>query len=940
MKYQLIEDYFETFLFQQTVQEYFDTVLAALLTDHSLTETKGRFVVDGAVQFHGFDMPYPIHILNGLIPTLRIYEQFLQSNGQEENPDSATWLKVFMIGFTLHDANKLVRVSEQKGKSDLELALDQLRADLTDFRVHEFFPAFNDHQNDVFFLALATENRTRLLANEYPAKRITRETLAPLCHLADGLASIQEVESPATVFESVHRKMSFVESVFGKLPVSYVEVHPNPYTLTSQNILMAARKELHLKGKKVLYALRTGFVFFGEDVTADERSKIQQTFLNQNDLDPIGLTKVDAQKCEFGFLGSIPFTDDVLGKVVGGLQHEFLALSPNGRDKIHDFDDFVEFLKKFLAAFAPVDQFINPVLDKTGSKLYLHFAENSNTESDGVWFREIYILHKIQWLNVKKNRKWAQDLKKWEGLDESLPQPFEFNSLIFQTLKDIFGFLSESANDNGLQKTILCIVKTWKEIFANEKDWNEIKSGLQDDILLGFPTLKGVNPKADFFQQFFHYQGQGLLPLLQTYQPSIPAKKEMCLFTGSESKVPYTEAKAFGVRARGFSNRTVTNLGNTKTDASKISPLFREENQLRKKNFNEQKKKEFNLCLYTDFFETSLDISRDIITAAVKAKNKDLKIVDSGAIEFDKSARFHYNLFNLDFVSLAPKVKDTFWQVRRWLLMVKKLGLRAYVTGIMSPYVPHKAVFHFENAPAYLQSLGWHQVRLSEVEAVLNEMKLVLSFGVERIPANLLQIAISRRAYFRLFYRLNADDQKKVRQMLTDFLSTHPQHFLPSMTIIEQLVGLALKIEVASLKSSGATETWLIRTATEKLRTYHKQERPREEIIAKISAEIYRVMKNKPMWITLEITNASEQVAPKVRLQSIEEKMTAIENFATAVYDLLFLEAWKEKLPTANFQKDWIYEFAFIFKKQSIKYWEEYNRNKKAKDENEVPVAE
>lgn len=926
MKYQLLEEYFDTPLFQFTVQEYFDTVLAALFADHSLTETKGIFVVDGKQKKDDFDMPYPVHILNGLIPTLHIFEQFLKNAKQTDSPEAATWLKVFMLGFTLHDANKLLRMPEQKGKTDLELALEQMREDVANFRVTEFFPEFEKYKDNIFHLALATENRTRILANEYAAERFVRENLTLLCHLADGLASVQEVESPASVFNSVRRKVADVEKVFGPIPLSYIEVYPNPYVLTSQKLLQAARHMLHGNGKKILFSLRTGFVFFGENATSEEQAAIQQRFLGSSDLDPVGLTKVNFQKCEFGFLGSVPFTSEVLDKVCERLQPSFLELSPNSREKIRDFDGFFEFLKKFLTAFSPFDEWLNPELDtKTRNKLYLRFAQRSDPEGDEMWFRKIFVLHKIQWLNTGKSKTWNVDYERWSAAvapeakkpkknaepqpqpDLGLPESFDHAGKTYATLADVVALVNSSTSLPGyLTKNLLCLAKTWRVLFDGETDAEEYFQSLQKDILDTFQTSVKQSNTADtgFVERFFYYRGEEA-ELLANYQPSIPEKSEMCLFSGAKSDKEYTESDAFGVKARGFSNRTITALGNT---SSGISRWFKEENNLRISNFQQ---KEANYCLYTDFFETSLDINRDIITACVKAKSKELKFVDSEAVEFDKTARFHYNLFNLDFVSLAPKVKDVFWQVRRWLLMVKKLGLRAYVTGIMSPYTPHKAAFHFENAPAWLQSLGWHQVRLKNVEAVLEEMKLVILFGHDRVDSNLLQLATSRRAYFRLYYLLKPDDQKKVVGALTSFISNHPQYFKDDMTIIEQLVALALKIEVADRKSSGATETWLIRTATDLLRTYAKQERPRDEIIHKISGEIYR----------------------KMRREYVVDKMNAIETFATGVYDLLFVEGWKSHLPTSNAQKEWIYEFAFVYKKRSSEVLDEFFRNKKGKGE-------
>lgn len=934
IQYILIEEYYESALFQETVQSYFDTVLAALWSDHSMTETKGMFMVNGIEKRNDFDMPYPIHILNGLIPTLKIYEQYLKNKKEVENPDSEKWLKVFMLGFTLHDANKLVRIEEQKGKSDLEMALLQLHSDVANFRVTKFFPDFEKYRTEVFFLALSTEDRTRILANEYAAGRFVRETLSPLCHLADGLASIQELESPATVFENIRRKLDKAEKDLGSLPISYVEVRPNPYTLTSQRLLYTARKVLAKNGKKVFYALRNGFVFFGEDVNQEERMEIQQSFLNQQDLDPVGLTKVDAQKCEFGFLGSIPFTPQVLDKVVDGMSDQFLALSPNSPEKIQDFNDFVEFLKKLLTAFSPADQYITLVVDNKSGKLYLRFTgDTSNDESE--FFRKIFCLHKMQWLNAGKKKQWGEDFNLWtnaskgvekkstksaekqEPVKTNLPSNFEHQVAIeneprkIAFLEDVERFVGDSTNSSAhLLKTIFCIAKTWQTMFDSGLDYDEYVDQLQMNIISEFSN-GGSSGEGDtgFIGQFLFCRGEEV-ETLANYHPVIPRKDEMCLFSGAKSESDYTEGVAFGVKARGFSNRTVTTLNNT---TSTISRWFSEENKLRISNFPQQT--EANLCLYTDFFETSLDISRDIITSAVKAKGKDLK-VEGNIIEFDKNARYQYNLFNLDFVSLKPTIKDTFWQLRKWLLLVKKLGLRVYVTGIMSPYFPHKAAFHFENAPSVFQAMGWHQVRLKEVQNALDEMKLVILFGHDRIDSNLLQISVSRRAYFRLYYLLKSDDQNKVRYTLIEFVNKHQHQYFQEMTLIEKLVEAALPIEKAAYDSSGAQETWLIRTATDLLRTYVKQGRPREEIIAKISGEIYR----------------------KMRREYVADKLNSIENFAAAVYDLLYVEGWKKHIPTANVQKDWIYEFAFVFKKRSNAWFEENKRNKASKSPDHVAL--
>ena len=111
------------------------------------------------------------------------------------------------------------------------------------------------------------------------------------------------------------------------------------------------------------------------------------------------------------------------------------------------------------------------------------------------------------------------------------------------------------------------------------------------------------------------------------------------------------------------------------------------------------------------------------------------------------------------------------------------------------------------------------------------------------------------------------------------------------MTITEELVQLAIRVDLAN--ESSASETWLIRTATDYLRMFVKQGKSREDVIQKICGEINR----------------------KLRMNN--PNPNAIENFATAVYDRLYIEDWKEKLPPINQEKIWIYQFAFLFAQAS-----------------------
>lgn len=905
MKYELIDQYFEPTVFQPTVQLYLDTVFAQIVEHHSMTETKGKFR-----HLDLFDMPYSVHILNGMIPMLQIYERFLVTKQQLNHADTEGWLKVLMLGFTFHDANKLLHLEEVKGRNDLEHAIEQLHFEK--YQLDDFFPEWRTWHNEIAFLALATENRTSVFANQFAVRGETflRGKLQPFCHLADGFASIQELNCVEEAYTVLSKKLKEIENVMGqKIPISFVEIRANPYILLSQNVLQAARKVFSPE-KKVFYTLRNGFIYFGENATNEELIKIRQAFneLAKN-LDPVKLTSIDAQKCEFGFIGSVPFTTKVIDKIADNSADSFLLMSPNGKDKIRNFDDFVQLLRDLLDIYETAGYSIEVQPDEKSGRLYLRFSKNIEDETDEADFKKIFILHKIQWLNAKNNKAWQADLDTWTGANSKKQEKSKkpviidsdkvdyFNSALSQpigdlkTVADVVKFIENCTNSSaGILKTVLNIIKTNQVL--GEKDTPQYITELEDNIINAFdkPIELVVRESllTNFVSRYFCAYGcEDWSYLTDNYQPSIPHKSKMCAFTGESATKPYTEGVAFGMKARGFTNRTITSLANTQ---SFISELYAEENKLRKTYFSDAS--DANLIVYNDFFETNLDINHDVIRSTVKARN--LKWLDKVKIEFDKNANFELNLFNLTFLRIDFKIEPIFYFVRRALLLVKKLGIRSFVTGIMSPYQPHKAVFHFEQAPTFLKQLGWHQVRLLEVEEVLSEMTLLLLFNPKMLESNLLKVAKDRRSYFQLFDKLKDDDQKKVRPRLEKFISSFKNRF-PTMTITEELVELAVKIDQANYKSSGAQETWLIRTATDFLRQLIKQGYDREEIIGKISGEIYRKMKN----------------------EYVEDKLNTIENFSTAVYDILYLKGWRGQIPISDDQKKWIYEFAFVYKKRS-----------------------
>lgn len=739
MKYQLIENYFHTELFQTTVQDYFDTVLGRIIANDATLSAKGLYIVDGKVKRDYYDMPYHIHILNGLIPALFVYEKYLQEKGWAEDTEMNLYLRIFILGFTFHDANKLLHTQQTKDRSDLEVAVAELDNHVDKWEVKKFLPDFETHKGTIYFLALSTEDGTAVASGDYKISvnnwKQINEIQRELCHLADGLASIQNehLESIEALFRAIDKNLNKITRT-AELPISYVKVRPNPYTLLSQNLLQVAKKTLRKNGKPVLYATREGFIYWGEDISDEEFEAIKNAYLvgSEDDIKFLKLTKITAQKCKFGFIGSAFFTVNILEEITTELGDRFLALSPNGDKTISDFAGFVELTKQLIASYEiPIEYEVKD------DKLTLRYYEKIE-EEEGI-FRTVYNLHKIQWLNTKENSVWKSDLDGWINSDADLPESIEFENggelIKLNAVSNLLHFINERVKStDALYKTYLNFIKTYQAI-KDTDDIEEYIADLQNNIISAFsPERSGNDVKQVLFDRYFECRGNTNLRFLETYDPSIPIKKQMCAFTGSLGRVDYKAEVAFAMKARGFSNRTITALNN---NTSHISELFSEENKLRASQF---KVADANLVVYHDFFEAKLDIDREIIHACVEAKNE-LHLLKDGTIQFDKNAKFQYTLYDLEFIKLAPKVEPAFFLVRKCLRMVQELGLRSYIAGIMTPYQPHKAVFHFENAPRFLKLLGWDSVRLVEVEEVLDEMRLVLTFGKNRIESNMLKIA-------------------------------------------------------------------------------------------------------------------------------------------------------------------------------------------------------
>ena len=153
----------------------------------------------------------------------------------------------------------------------------------------------------------------------------------------------------------------------------------------------------------------------------------------------------------------------------------------------------------------------------------------------------------------------------------------------------------------------------------------------------------------------------------------------------------------------------------------------------------------------------------------------------------------------------------------------------------------------------------------------------------------------------------NEKEKTLIYNLLKNFIKEYPLK-IKGMTVIEKLVELALPIEVIRSDSSGSQQTWLIRTAIDMLREYAKQTDNDYDIIQKICGRINHL----------------------THLEKYSPSTEEIKAFAEGVYFLLYVKEWKKQMPIRNAQKDWIYQFGFVYKVRSDKYFKDKKAEKSA----------
>lgn len=919
--------YFETALFNQIFDSYQRTVLKNLIKHYTLYTAKGSSVYRKLS-----DMPYHVHILNGLYPSALLLEEILRRNGFEEaltgnsslSEKLERYLKSFILGFTLHDINKLTGI--QNLKQAVEQGFEEVCQKL---ETDEFFSDWREYRNEIKFVILKTEERTKNYGIVFDVKdrAFFNDYISEFSQLADKLSSFDDEPTPHRLYtylqEIPFKGHSLLKDFFPKQwTLSYVYIDENIYTLLSQTLMGLVRQFLTDDKKyRILFNLRNGVIYAGDPLSEGDFQAIREKFHNPvaSLIDPVKLTKIDSQGCSFGFLENRVLEKEDLKKIVKERFSDLMYIgakeffNKEGTDKGKYVASIVQELRE------AYDLPVKFNIDRENQKIKCYSREEWEIldEEQQQWLYAIG-LQKIKFLSLKENQSWK---KEWETLRSSEERFLNGNFSIqledqiirLETPKALFQYFEPLKKTDRTIGAILSVCER-----RNQEDLEELIECLEDEILSFFnqpketsneetkpPPAEGVKPLPGSSKSMETSEVSATERFVDLYLNGnfikdytkieldfnrVPEKGIMCVVCGNIATIDYKDAQSFGIKARGFSNKTLNTLSN---DTHKICDLCNMEMTLRKTLFPQSKGS--STCIYVDVGDYFVQVDKRLLLHNLQ---------EAKGISFEEHETFEYTLtlekidipfksyHNLLFYDLANSVEKNYNFLVKFLKIIQQTGFKIYALDIMTPYHAQKEMFVFDNCMPFIQELGWNRIRIDQIEVVLEELDLLSNLWGRQESSLLLSYAQDRKYLFSFYYYLDEEDRNKIHRRLCRFIQKRKEDF--AMSTMDNLTDLAVKATWGF--GSTSEETWMIRDALDILKNGHKEGKDRDTVIEQIAGALYKRLKQDNRNVDTEL----------------------LLNFSKGVYDDLFVKEWNKRIPQPGRLKNWIYQFAFLYHNKSL----------------------
>ncbi len=853
--------YFRSRIFNELINNYNELLLSELMKNYLLLSAKGTS------RFKDLpDVPYYVHILNGLYPACLLLEEHLikEYDNLEENKEIEKYIKCFIIGYTLHDINKLCNIYDLRDAVD-----NNLKIVCNELNLINFFPEWDNYVEEIKFIILKTEERTKNYATTLNVKnRNFLNELVEYSQFADKIAS-QKVDDAHTFFKKINNiQFKADKKISDFWNISYVCVDKNIHTLLSQKLITVVKQYLNDEKKyRLLFHLKDGIVYFGNPLEYRDIDTITKIFGNplESEIDFTATTKIDFQKVDFGFLDFLPLNENIIKEIIIKNISKIIYLKKELIDENKEFfNDIIDYYE------LPLE-----IVQRKDGKYFvaLHKEWNDLDDIDKKIILNIG-LSKIKFL--KEKEEWKKEREILQKNEIEILKKFAYSNI-----NTIF------TNDDPTDKTLISI------LYACENDDQEkLYTLLISEILNKFNNNNSSSSSnadySDFINTYLNGNFIKKLYNLDSILNEPPPKKNMCIVCGDKGEIEVKESKVFGFSARGFSNKCLNKLNNKK---SYLCQLCATESLLRIAKFPNATKS--NLCIYIDVGDYFINMEKKALAETLhKLFEKKISINQSSKqLELTiQKISFNFDYNTIIYSNMGSDVKSNYWTLNNLLNLINYTGFKIYTTNIITPHTYHNEMFVIEECMPFIKQCGWDKVRIDEIPGILEEHRILRSLAGNQIVSLLLDYASDKKCMFSYFYKLDESNKNKIKARMYEFLSKHKEVF--EMDIMEQIVDCALKVKWGIIGST-SQETWMFRDSIEILKSNIKEGTDKNTTVQQIAGMLYKTLKSE---------------------NPEQEKLVV---FAESIWNL-YDKQWKKQIPNQNRLNNWIYQFGFLYSQKSL----------------------
>lgn len=849
----------------EVLDEFFDTLGFNLLEKTLLLPAKGgKYSFSKKKNRTYSDMPYWIHILNGLMSAFLLIDKDKILNESFES--NAIYAKVFITAFVFHDANKLI-----EGKTLEQVLREDFNELLESFEVSSFFPEYQDYIEDMKWLVLNTENGT----TPHAFGEISPSLPEPLLDIlkvymsfADGI-SAKEVHRTYDLYKILQDLIK--KKRLPELEIHYLEISKNIYMGLSNAVYKTLEQEL---SEKIIFRLRDGFIYIGQKYEVNDE-KISEEIINDfNEAEAADIAKNEIggqffQSISLNFFKTRKIKKEKFIKILD----EFIKLKSNSFFK--NFEDTSYYQE--ISSDLPSVEYSNDDQLYIKEDIYDALIED---EKD-IW--RLLTIIRIVALSFNTEKEFENEIQNINKLEQTK----KVNEMI----------------EKGEKSVILHLLYLKKIISADK-----VKKSL--DVLLDKVIKVG---QLDYVDEYSNQQKLNLQNFIKTFvshkfediylnNEQKLKKKQICLICGNHanSELKDVSQNTFIITARNPTNKSITSIKNSK---NYICDLCELDNKFLLKFFG--KLRNADSILYVDLYDYVFNfnysqilkwIEKRIIlkeVAAVKHRldesEKKLYINLSANDEFALGSHFKFMYY-----PYGKDLKSQIYSTQKLLKLIKYTGMKVLVSPIYTPYSQHNEMFAVLSTKNTLKRFGLDKVRIHEIHDALNKVNLL--FQLQEDITSIIELSKTPESIFWIIKKNDLSISKE--DLFNLFLKNI------DMTNTKELSVYLTNVHRLEYNSTSHEETEVIRKSLDILKDYSFHEKSLENTKEAIAGILYKKFKN------------------------VKDIHKLSKDFSQCLVDKIYKEEWNQVLPNPKELKYWIAQFAYLYKESSEESWEKIRNNK------------